>query len=98
MFRRVILEPFCSLVICSSADWYGNINMLTVPIELRREEDDFGLVGAEPVWQWTCWHEPTTKETLARVEWPPFIDQTIVAGTVGARVAGIHLDAVDIDL
>src|SRR5882724_5429462 len=50
MFRREILEPFYSLVIWSIADRYGNINILTVPVELCREEDDFGLIGAEPVW------------------------------------------------
>jgi len=50
VLRREILEPFRSLVIGSVADWYGNINRLTVPIELCREEDDFGLIGAEPVW------------------------------------------------
>ena len=50
MFRRKILEPFYSLVIWCIADWYGNVNILTVPIELCREEDDFGLIGAEPVW------------------------------------------------
>ena len=50
MFRREILEPFYSLVIWSVADRYGHINILTVPLELGREEDDFGLIGAEPVW------------------------------------------------
>src|SRR3977135_2647049 len=50
MFRREILEPFYSLVIWSIADWYGNVNILTVPIELCREENDFALSGAEPVW------------------------------------------------
>ena len=82
MFRGEILEPFYSLVIWSIADWYGNINILTVPLELGREEDDFGFIGAKPVRQGTCRHEPTTEETPAGVEWPPFIDQTMVAGTV----------------
>ena len=50
MFRREILEPFYSLVIWCIADWYGNINILTVPIEPGSEEDDFGLIGAEPLW------------------------------------------------
>ena len=49
MFRGEILEPFYSLVIWSIADWYGNINILTVPIELCRKENDSGLIGAEPV-------------------------------------------------
>ncbi len=49
MFRGEILEPFYSLVIWSIADWYGNINILTVPFELCRKEDDSGLIGAEPV-------------------------------------------------
>ena len=50
MFRREIFEPFYGLVIWSIADWYGHINILTVPLELGREEDDFGRIGAEPVW------------------------------------------------
>ena len=44
-----VLEPLQCLVIPPIADRYGNIDMLTIPVELRWEEDDFGLVGTEPV-------------------------------------------------
>ena len=47
--QREILEPLQRLLIRRIADWYGDIDMLTIPVELRREEDDFGLVGAKPV-------------------------------------------------
>src|SRR5437879_2617420 len=49
MFRGEILEPLHGLVIWCIADWYGNINILTVPFELCRKENDSGLIGAEPV-------------------------------------------------
>src|SRR5207244_917879 len=37
-------------------------------------------------------------ESLARVEWPPFVDQTAVTGTMGAGMPRINRDTVDIDL
>lgn len=47
--RREILEPLQRLLIRPITDRYGDIDMLAVPVELRGEEDDFGLVGTKPI-------------------------------------------------
>src|SRR5204862_7299692 len=60
MFRLEILEPFYSLVIWSVADRYRHINILSVPLELGREEDYLGLIGAVPVCSRPCCHAAST--------------------------------------
>src|SRR5437879_6016976 len=96
--QREVLEPLQRLLLRRIGDGHGNIHTLIIPVELRRQEDDPGLVGTKPVGQRACWHEPAAMEALAGVEWPPFIDQTTVTGTVRAGAAWIDRDTVDLDL
>src|SRR5882757_6219697 len=84
--RGEILEPLQRLPVGPIAHRNRNIHTLTVPVELRRQEDDFGLVGTKPFGQGAGWQDPAAMEALAGIQRPPLVDQATVAGTVGTGV------------
>jgi hypothetical protein len=92
-----LLEPGERLGAGLVSDRYRDVDGQPAPREIRRQQDQVGLVGPHPFRQRTVSSEPSADELPARILRPRRIDAAAVAAAEWARLSAIDLMTMDFD-